>query len=161
MNNEEELTAKRAALVAILVRNRDVLDWYIQAMLRNMPQMYLNMMFKAFAMIDKNNPIKEDNLWALIPAFLSQLSTEQFGYFMDHMSGIAYAVNAEYKDYIQQQIESSPSTAQSLPSAGPSHDSDRTDGERKDHPRERDTTNSYVSAVSSDDTGHQRGETVQ
>src|SRR5260221_11621777 len=97
--DEQELTAKRAALVAILVRNRDVLDWYIQAMLRNMPQMYLNMMFKAFAMIDKNNPIKEDNLWALIPAFLSQLSTEQFGYFMDHMSGIAHAVNSEYKDY--------------------------------------------------------------
>lgn len=145
---EQEIAARRAALTAILVRNRILLQWYIDQMLERMPQLYINMLFKVFAMVDKEKTITRDTMWGLVPAFFAQLTNEQFGIFLTHIKDIADIVEHEYEQFITTE------QTQSLPISRTTHDDHRTERIREDNTGtlHLDTSNSDV--VSSSNPGH-------
>jgi hypothetical protein len=148
MNTDNDLldvSAKRVALTNILVRNQDVLRWYIDKMFEHLPPMYVKVMFKAFSMIDKEQRITQENMWALIPAFINSLPTEHFAVFLDHMSGFAECLHNEYHQYLTTEEPSTPGAEanQSVSIARSTHDDHGPDGQRQNdvsehHPAQSD-----------------------
>lgn len=118
--------AKKRALVEILVRNHDVLNWYIQAMFARMPPIVVNMMFKAFSLVDPNHQLTQENMWAVIPSFINSLTTEQFGVFLDHIRDVGKAVDNEYRQYI---TTNATEDHKYLPPSGEAYDDHGTNGQ--------------------------------
>lgn len=134
--------AKKRALVEILVRNHDVLNWYIQAMFARMPPIVVNMMFKAFSLVDPNHQLTQENMWAVIPSFINSLTTEQFGFFLDHIGDVAKAVNNEYHQYL---TTDATEDHKYLPPSGEAYDNHGANGQREDNISGSDTLTSDTS----------------
>jgi hypothetical protein len=162
---EQDIAAKRVALTNILVRNQDVLQWYITKMFNHMPPMYVKVMFKAFALVDKEQRITQENMWALIPAFINSLPTEHFAVFLGHMGDFAECLHNEYTEYLAEENTEESSTANAktvelVPTTRPTYDVDGADRIRQNDASEYYSTQSDGSTVSRSDTRYERGGTI-
>lgn len=132
--------ARQQVTVEILVRNRELIAYYLENGFDALPAYAVNAIFFVCDKLDPQKRFSRENFWSVIPHFISALTVEQFRDFMKDLEGIGIRVYAEADKLIS--------------TSRPTLDDYRADRQRENNGSTSTPDTSNEEAYTSSDTGH-------